>query len=131
MTQRDPRMDTRDPASAAVEDDHPAGNPCTVVFVRHDGSEEFRVAVDAGCSLMEAAVGANVPGILAECGGQLDCGSCHVHVATEWLDRVGEASGLEAEIIGVLDDMRPSSRLSCQVRVSEDLDGLVVRLVGD
>ena len=78
---------------------------------------------------MQAAVEANVPGIAADCGGLLTCATCHVHVRAEWLDRLPPLSDDEATMLAFTASPRqPNSRLSCQLVLSEALDGLVVEL---
>ena len=82
---------------------------------------------------MATAVQNGVPGIIAECGGFLSCASCHVYVDDAWIDRVGRAGGpddeTEDEILdGAMAERQPGSRLSCQVTVTEELDGLLVRV---
>ena len=100
-----------------------------VVFVATDGG---RISIDAtdGLSLMECARRAGVPGIVAECGGACSCATCHVHVDPDWSARVGEASGAERDMLEFADDVRPVSRLSCQIKVTPDLDGLTVHIPG-
>jgi ferredoxin, 2Fe-2S len=78
---------------------------------------------------MEAAVEANVPGIAADCGGLLTCATCHVYVREDWLDRLPPISDDEASMLAFTASPRqPRSRLSCQLVLSESLDGLVVEL---
>lgn len=99
-----------------------------ITFVSPEGS---RVTVEAsgGDSVMQAALANGVEGIVAECGGSMMCATCHVYVDEEWLSRTGAASDDER---GMLDfaasEVRPSSRLSCQIAITEELDGLVVHL---
>jgi len=97
-------------------------------FIQQDGREQ---AVDAnpGQSVMQAAIGALVPGIVADCGGACTCATCHGYVDDAWVDRVPPASPDEADMIdaGCL-DVQPNSRLTCQIKVTDALDGLVIRL---
>ncbi len=82
---------------------------------------------DDGVSLMDLAVKNGVPGIIAECGGNLNCASCHVYVDEAWTARVGSPSDDEVEMLeGALSDFLPNSRLSCQVPLSAELDGVLV-----
>ncbi len=100
----------------------------TITFVRPDGE---RIAVEAGNteSVMLAAVGRQVAGILGECGGSMTCATCHVFVAPEWLDRLPPMSAAEDELLDATATERGhNSRLSCQIPLSEALDGLVVEL---
>lgn len=89
------------------------------------------VVVEAtGGSLMTAAVENGVDGILGECGGVCSCATCHVHVADDWVGRVGPANETEAAMLELDDHVTPASRLGCQVPVRPELDGLTVRVVG-
>lgn len=98
-----------------------------ITFVTPAGQ---RIEIDAenGLSVMECARRANVPGIVAECGGACSCATCHVHVDPEWCVAAGEAAGMERDMLEFAEDVRDSSRLSCQVKVAPALDGLVVHL---
>ena len=95
-------------------------------FVESDGTIH-EVLARPGGSLMEVAVRNGMPGILAECGGSCDCATCHVVITPEWRDRVGPPNGMEAQLLELVDE-QPGSRLSCQVRLREQFDGLVVHL---
>ncbi|MFD1194618.1 2Fe-2S iron-sulfur cluster-binding protein [Seohaeicola saemankumensis] len=97
-----------------------------VTWILPDGSE-ISVEVAEGLSLMEAAVAHNVPGVVGECGGNLSCATCHVHVADAWADRVGGPEDFEDAMLDTVEAARvPTSRLSCQIRASAALDGLVL-----
>lgn len=97
-------------------------------FIQPDGHEQTAEA-KPGQSVMQAAIGAMVPGIVADCGGACSCATCHGYVDEAWLDRVPAASADEAEMIdaGCL-DTQPNSRLTCQIKVDEQLEGLVIRI---
>ena len=98
----------------------------SIVFVLPDGSER-RVAVDAGTSVMHAAVDHGVPGLLGDCGGCLSCATCHVWVDPAWLDRLPPADPAEDDLLGFTEaERRPNSRLGCQIAVDDALDGLRV-----
>lgn len=89
------------------------------------------VDVDTGASVMDGAIRAGVPGILAECGGNLSCATCHVYVEDRWIAEVGcsEPASAEDEMLEFTSSERGAgSRLSCQIKMSEALDGLVVRV---
>lgn len=88
-----------------------------------------RVSVDAkpGSTVMEAAVANNVPGIEAECGGACACATCQVYVDTDWTAAVGSPGSAEKEMLEFATEVRENSRLSCQIKVSNALDGLIVR----
>ena len=99
-----------------------------VTFVAADGTSTT-LDVAPGNSLMLAAVFANVDGIEGICGGCLSCAPCHVYIDEAWRDRLSEPSGDELRMLAeVAAERRPGSRLSCQIEMREDLDGLVVRM---
>lgn len=98
-----------------------------IVFIEHDGTSRIVDAQD-GQTLMQAAVGNRVRGILAECGGGRVCGTCHCHVDEAWLGAAGTASEDELLLLGFSEHHRPNSRLSCQIRVTGAMDGMVVRV---
>jgi 2Fe-2S ferredoxin len=89
--------------------------------------ESRTVAADTGSTVMETAIRNGVPGIEAECGGACACATCHVYVDEAWVEAVGQAEPMEQDMLDFAFDVRPTSRLSCQIRVRDDLDGLVVR----
>ena len=102
----------------------------TVNYVDPAGARQ-EVEVPIGQSLMEGAVRNGIVGVLAECGGNLSCVTCHVYIDDAWFDRVGpaQAGSLEDELLdNVSAERLPSSRLSCQVRIGAELDGVVVRV---
>ena len=86
---------------------------------------------EAGETLRNLAVDNNVPGIIGECGGTCACGTCHVHIDPEWIDVVGrvEDGGLEDGLLYVFESNCEYSRLSCQVELTEEMDGLKVEVV--
>ena len=99
-----------------------------ITFVTPDGTTKPISAVD-GNSVMQTAVANNVAGIVAECGGAMACATCHVYIDKAFADIVGEASEEEAEMLEFAAcDVRETSRLSCQIKISPQLDGLVVYL---
>ena len=92
-----------------------------------DASGQSRsVEAQVGSTVMETALRNSIPGIEAECGGACACATCHVYVAEEWMPAVGKASQMEEDMLDFAFEVRPTSRLSCQIKVSEALDGLVV-----
>lgn len=99
----------------------------TITFIEHDGAQH-EVEIEQGKSLMEIAVDNGVPGIDADCGGACACGTCHVIVDPEWLARTGSSNAEEESMLGMTPERTDSSRLSCQITVTDALDGLVVRL---
>lgn len=97
-----------------------------VTWILPDGAQ-ITAEVAEGLSLMEAAVAQNVPGVVGECGGNLSCATCHVQVADDWAARVGGPEDFEDAMLDTVEAARgPTSRLSCQIRASADLDGLVL-----
>ncbi len=96
-----------------------------ITFIQPDGSRQ-EVVAEPGMTVMEAARKELVPGIEAECGGACSCATCHVYVEETWREKVGPPSEMEEDMLDFAFDVRESSRLSCQIKVSEDLDGLVV-----
>lgn len=99
-----------------------------VTYISADG-EETTIALENGTSIMEGAVSHGVDGIIGECGGSLMCATCHVYVEDAYLDRMPPRGEVEEEMLdSAVSEVRPSSRLSCQIKASPDLDGLVVRL---
>ena len=97
----------------------------SITFRQHDGSSRT-VEAELGSTVMETAIRNGIPGIVAECGGACACATCHVYVDEVWREKVGSPTPMEADMLDFGCDVRPSSRLSCQIKVSDDLDGLVV-----
>ncbi|MBU1279971.1 MAG: 2Fe-2S iron-sulfur cluster binding domain-containing protein [Alphaproteobacteria bacterium] len=96
-----------------------------ITFVQPDGRSQT-VSARVGDSVMQTALAHSIDGIFAECGGAMMCATCHCYVEDA---RTGEASQGEEDLLDCAEDeVRPSSRLSCQIKVTEDLDGLVVHL---
>jgi ferredoxin, 2Fe-2S len=96
-----------------------------ITFIQPDGTRQ-EVVAEAGMTVMEAARKELVAGIEAECGGACSCATCHVYVDEAWREKVGPPSQMEEDMLDFAFDVRASSRLSCQIKVSDDLDGLVV-----
>jgi 2Fe-2S ferredoxin len=84
------------------------------------------IDAEVGATVMETAIKNGVPGIEAECGGACACATCHVYVDEAWRAKTGEAAPMEQDMLDFAYDVRPNSRLSCQIKVTPDLDGLVV-----
>jgi len=85
------------------------------------------VEAEPGSTVMETAIRHGVPGIEAECGGACACATCHVYVDEEWREKTGVPESMEEDMLDFAFEVRPNSRLSCQIRVTEALDGLTVR----
>ena len=98
-----------------------------IKYIEFDG-REHEVDVKSGLSVMEGAVKNNVPGIDADCGGACACATCHVYVDEAWTDKTGSASAMEESMLDFAEEVQPNSRLSCQIRVSDALNGLIVRM---
>ena len=96
-----------------------------ITYIAFDGNE---TTVDAkeGMSVMQTAVNNGVDGIVAECGGACSCATCHVYVDEGWFDKLPEAQNMEKEMLDFVMSPQPTSRLSCQIKVTAELDGLVV-----
>ena len=100
-----------------------------VTYIEFNGTPH-EVDVPVGLSVMRGAVDNNVPGIDADCGGECACATCHVYVDAAWLDRIGlpQPGSQEASMLSFAAVAQPDSRLSCQIKMREELDGLVVRM---
>jgi len=91
------------------------------------GGTARTVEAEVGSTVMENAIKNDIPGIEAECGGACACATCHVYVDEAWRAKTGEPSPMEEDMLDFGFEVRENSRLSCQIKVTEDLDGLVVR----
>ncbi|MEN5228449.1 2Fe-2S iron-sulfur cluster-binding protein [Brevundimonas naejangsanensis] len=98
-----------------------------ITYIEHDGTEHT-VEVKKGLSVMEGAIRNNVPGIDADCGGACACATCHVYVDPDFAAETGRPSAMEESMLDFAENVEPNSRLSCQIRVTDDLGGLIVRL---
>lgn len=98
-----------------------------ITFIEQSG-KEHPVEGEAGSTVMETAIKHMVPGIEAECGGALACATCHVYVDDAWTEAVGGPSEMEEDMLDFAFEVKPTSRLSCQIKVSDALDGLVVHV---
>lgn len=94
-------------------------------FIDHKGTTQT-VDAEPGSTVMEAAIRNGVAGILAECGGACACATCHVYVDDGWKEKTGDPSPMEEDMLDFAFDVRPTSRLSCQIKVSPELEGLTV-----
>ncbi len=99
----------------------------TITFIAFDGTK-YVVEAQNGSTVMENAIRNSVPGIEAECGGACACATCHVYVDDEWCATVGGPLVMEEDMLDFAYEVQPGSRLSCQIKVSDALDGLVVRV---
>jgi ferredoxin, 2Fe-2S len=98
-----------------------------ITFIQPDNSEQV-VECEPDMTLMEAAKLNSVPGIDAECGGACACATCHVYVDEAWREKTGTPSQMEEDMLDFAFDVRDSSRLSCQIKLKPELDGIVVRV---
>jgi 2Fe-2S ferredoxin len=98
-----------------------------IIFIEHNGTEHV-VESDSGKSLMQAAIGNGVPGITADCGGCLACATCHGYIDPAWVDKVPAKSRDEIDLLETCSNLQENSRLTCQIPVKPELDGIVVRL---
>src|SRR3954470_8201919 len=96
-----------------------------ITYVEHDGTKHT-VEAELGATVMETALRNGVTGIVAECGGSCTCSTCLVHVDEGWSAAVGPPSPMEEDMLDFAYEVKPTSRLSCQIIVTEALDGLVV-----
>jgi 2Fe-2S ferredoxin len=97
-----------------------------ITYIDHQGSART-VEGELGSTVMETAIKNAIPGIEAECGGACACATCHVYIEGAWCETVGEPSPMEQDMLDFGYDVRPNSRLSCQIKVVAELDGLIVR----
>jgi 2Fe-2S ferredoxin len=98
-----------------------------ITYIEFDGTPHV-ADVEPGMSVMEGAINNNIPGIEAECGGACSCATCHVYVDPAWVEATGSAKHLEEDMLECAMDLQDNSRLSCQIEVSDELDGLIVRM---
>ena len=84
------------------------------------------IEVDNGLSVMEGAIQNDIPGIDADCGGSMACATCHVYVDEKWFDKIPKAEDAEVDMIDMAFEPKKNSRLSCQIIVSDEIDGLEV-----
>lgn len=98
-----------------------------IIFKTHSGEVVSLQAPEQG-SLMEAAIANDVPGIIADCGGSMVCGTCHVIVAPEWQEKLPAQSEMEKEILEYVPDPQPNSRLTCQIPVTAALSGIILQI---
>ncbi|WP_084420883.1 2Fe-2S iron-sulfur cluster-binding protein [Henriciella litoralis] len=97
----------------------------TITFIDHDGTER-PIEAKNGETVMETAIKNSVPGIDADCGGACACATCHVYVDTSFMDKVGQPEEMEQSMLDFAENVQENSRLSCQITISDELDGLKV-----
>ena len=98
-----------------------------ITYITHD-NQNHTIEVQNGLSVMEGAVQNNIPGIDADCGGSMACATCHVYVKEEWFNKLPKKEDGEEDMLDMAFEPKKNSRLSCQIMVSDELDGLIVNL---
>ena len=98
-----------------------------VKYISHDGTTN-EIEVPVGNSVMQGAVNNLLDGIVAECGGSCSCATCHCYIDEAWSDKIPPASEMEKDMLECVLEPQDNSRLSCQINVTDELDGLVVKL---
>ena len=99
----------------------------TIHYITSDG-EKHSVEVDNGYSVMEGAINNNIDGIVAECGGACACATCHAYIDEAWLSKLPAMDDMEDSMHDAAFERKPNSRLTCQIEINDDLDGLVVHV---
>ena len=98
-----------------------------VIYVE-EGGEQHTIDLTPGTSVMQGAVDNMLPSIVGECGGIMTCCTCHCYIETEWRQKIPGPCQMESELLQYVDDTNENSRLGCQIKVDDSLDGLLVRL---
>lgn len=98
-----------------------------ITYIEDDGTEHA-IDVENGMTVMEGAIQNSIPGIDADCGGACACATCHVYVDEAWMEKTGKPESMEEDMLDFAFDVRDNSRLSCQIKVTDELDGLIVRM---
>ena len=98
-----------------------------IKYIEHNG-KEHEIEVSSGLTVMEGAIKNNIPGIDADCGGACACATCHVYINQDWVEKLNHKEDTEEDMLDFAFDVRDNSRLSCQISVTDELDGLIVNL---
>jgi len=98
-----------------------------ITFITSKG-KSIEVDAETGSTVMENAIKSSVPGVEGECGGACACATCHVYVDEAWAKITGEPEASEEDMLDFAYEVRPTSRLSCQIKMSDELDGLIVKV---
>ena len=98
-----------------------------VIYISHDGTSQ-EIEVQAGTSVMQGAVDNLIDGIVGECGGSCSCATCHCYVDEAWINKLPPPDGMEKDMLECVLEPQANSRLSCQIVVTEELDGLTIRM---
>ena len=96
-----------------------------IIYKDHQGNSKT-IEVESGLSVMEGAIQKEIPGIDADCGGSMACATCHVYVNDKWFDKIPKAEDAEIDMIDMAFEPKKNSRLSCQIIINDELDGLEV-----
>ena len=96
-----------------------------ITFIDKDGNQK-KIEIENGLTVMEGAIQNNITGIDADCGGSMACATCHVYVQDEWFNKIDKAEDAEQDMIDMAHEPKKNSRLSCQLIVSDELDGLII-----
>ena len=97
-----------------------------ITYIDYQGNSKT-IEVENGLTVMEGAVQNNIPGIDADCGGSMACATCHVYVEDKWLDKMPKPEDGETDMIDMAFEPKKNSRLSCQITVADELDGLIIK----
>ena len=114
------------PAAVAQPKSSTGGSTMVKITYIDSAGTARTVEGEVGSTVMETAINHSVPEIEAECGGACACSTCHVYIDEAWREKVGEPSPMEEDMLDFAFEVRPNSRLSCQIKVRDDLDGLIV-----
>ena len=98
-----------------------------ITYITND-NKTYKIDVQNGLTVMEGAVQNNIPGIDADCGGGMACATCHVYVQEDWLNKISKKEDGEEDMLDMAFEPKKNSRLSCQIVVSDEIDGLVVNI---
>lgn len=98
-----------------------------VIFIDHKGNSQ-EIQADSGSNVMQAAVDNMIDGILGDCGGSCSCATCHCYVDEQWINRIAPPSDMENDLLPCVQSPTDKSRLSCQIIITDELDGMVIRL---
>ena len=98
-----------------------------ITYIEHNGKSHVQEVAN-GLTVMEGAVQNNIPGIDADCGGSCACATCHVYVDEKWFDKIPKKESAEEDMLDMANEPNKFSRLTCQITVTDDLNGLVVKM---
>ncbi|WP_114955092.1 2Fe-2S iron-sulfur cluster-binding protein [Sphingosinicella terrae] len=101
------------------------------IIIYEPGGLGHVIQAPVGHTVMEVALQNNVAGIVADCGGSCSCATCHVQVDPAWIERTGRAGAMESDLLEFAEGVTDLSRLSCQIQLREDHEGLILRVPGD